>query len=293
MKLRIKFNLVLGLASVVGIIGSAAVSYYLLQANAREEVLNTARIMMESAVAVRNYTINEVKPLLNKQEQKVFLPQTVPAYSANRYISEIQKNNPDYSYKEATLNPTNLSNRATDWETDVVTWFRNHNDQQELIGERDNATGRVLYMGKPIKITNPSCLACHSTPSAAPKTLIAAYGDANGFGWQMDEIIGAQIVSVPMSLPLQRAEKTFYSFLISIISVFVVIGILLNILLHFIVIKPMVNIAKQADKVSMGELNIAELAVNGNDEIASVSQSFNRMHRSLINAFNMLDDNDN
>jgi HAMP domain-containing protein len=293
MKLRTKFNLVLGLASVVGIVCSAVLSYYLLQANAREEVLNTARIMMESAIAVRNYTINEIKPLLMVQEKHKFLPQTVPAYSANRYITELQKKNPDYSYKEATLNPTNLSNRATDWETDVVTWFRNHNDQQELIGERDNdATGRVLYMGKPIKITNPSCLTCHSIPAQAPKTLIAAYGDTNGFGWKMDEIIGAQIVSVPMSLPLQRAEKTFYSFLISIVSVFVVIGILLNILLHFIVIKPMVNIAKQADKVSMGDLSIAELNIKGNDEIASVSQSFNRMHRSLLNAFSMLDDAD-
>jgi protein-histidine pros-kinase len=292
MKLRTKFNVVLGLASIVGIVGSAVLSYYLLQANAREEVLNTARIMMDSAIAVRNYTINEVKPLL-AQEKKKFLPQTVPAYSANRYISELQKTNPDYSYKEATLNPTNLSNRATDWEVDVVTWFKNHNDQQEFIGERDNnAAGRMLYMSKPIKITNPSCLGCHSTPAQAPKMLIEAYGDTNGFGWKMDEIIGAQIVSVPMSLPLQRAEKTFYSFLISIISVFIVIGILLNILLHFIVIKPMVNIAKQADKVSMGELNISELAVNGNDEIASVSQSFNRMHRSLINAFSMLDDAD-
>jgi len=293
MKLRTKFNMVLGLASIVGIVCSAALSYYLLQANARDEVLNTARIMMDSAIAVRNYTINEIKPLLNAQEKHKFLPQTVPAYSANRYIAELQKKNPDYSYKEATLNPTNLSNRAADWEADVVTWFKNHNDQQELIGERDNdAAGRVLYMSKPIKITNPSCLSCHSTPAQAPKTMLEAYGDTNGFGWKMDEIIGAQIVSVPMSLPLERAEKTFYSFLISIISVFVVIGILLNILLHFIVIKPMINIAKQADKVSMGELNIAEIQVNGNDEIASVSQSFNRMHRSLINAFTMLDDAD-
>ena len=292
MKLRIKFNLVLGLASLVGMICSALFSYYLLQANAREEVLNTARIMMESAIAVRNYTINEIKPLLATQEKRRFLPQTVPAYSANRYIFELQKNNPDYSYKEATLNPTNPINRTTDWETDVVTWFKSHTDQQELIGERDTATGRALYMSKPIKIINPSCLTCHSTPEQAPPKLIEAYGDANGFGWKMDEIIGAQIVSVPMSLPLQRAEKTFYSFLISIVSVFVVIGILLNILLHFIVIKPMIKIAKQADRVSMGEMNIAEISLKGNDEIASLSQSFNRMHRSLINAFTMIDDAD-
>ena len=33
-------------------------------------------------------------------------------------------------------------------------------------------------------------------------------------------------------------------------------------------------------------------SLKGNDEIASLSQSFNRMHRSLINAFTMIDDAD-
>ena len=40
----------------------------------------------------------------------------------------------------------------------------------------------------------------------------------------------------------------------------------------------------------MGELSIPELNLKGNDEVTSVSESFNRMHRSLVNAFNMLDD---
>lgn len=38
--------------------------------------------------------------------------------------------------------------------------------------------------------------------------MIKLYGTANGFGWKLDEIIGAQVVSVPMSVPLSMAEKT-------------------------------------------------------------------------------------
>ncbi len=290
MKLRLKFNLVLGLAGIAGIACSALFSYHLLQANAREEVLNTARVMMESALAVRGYTVEEIRPLLVAQQEK-FLPQTVPAYSANRFIDKLQKNHPEYSYKEATLNPTNPVNRATDWETDIVNWFKNHDDT-ELVGERDNPTGRILYLSKPIKITNPKCLSCHDVPATAPQTLIDTYGDSNGFGWKMDEVIGAQIVSVPMTLPLQRAEKAFHTFLALIAAVFVVVGILLNILLHVIVIRPIITISTQADKVSMGELEIDELEIKGNDEVSSASQSFNRMHRSLVNAFEMLEDDD-
>ena len=257
-------------------------------ANAREEVLNTARVMMESALAVRSYTVDEIKPLLVSQQQENFLPQTVPAYAANQYIKKLQKQHPEYSYKEATLNPTNPVNRATDWESDIVTWFKSHQDEKELVGERDNSTGRTLYLSKPIKITNPNCLACHDTPATAPSTLLSTYGDANGFGWKMNEVIGAQIVSVPMTLPLERAEKTFYTFLGLITAVFALVGILL----HSFVIKRIITISEQADKVSMGELQIEELKTTGNDEIASASQSFNRMHRSLVNAFEMLEDDE-
>ena len=36
--------------------------------------------------------------------------------------------------------------------------------------------------------------------------MIALYGSQNGFGWKPGEIIGAQIVSVPMSTSAVRAE---------------------------------------------------------------------------------------
>lgn len=32
----------------------------------------------------------------------------------------MRKSYPDYSYREATLKPTNLMDRANDWETDII-----------------------------------------------------------------------------------------------------------------------------------------------------------------------------
>lgn len=290
MGLRLKFNLVLCIISLIGLGLAGLFSHQILQKNAREEVLQMARIMMESAIAVRGYTVNEVKPLLAVQQRRNFISQTVPAYAAMQYVKRLQEKHPEYSYKEATLNPTNPANRATQWEADIVSYFKNHDSESEIIGERDTPTGRHLYMGRPIKITNPACLACHSTPSEAPETLIATYGDSNGFGWKQNEVVGTQLVSVPMSLPLERAMETFYTFMIALVGVFVLIGIILNVLLHIIVIKPVKAMSAKADEISMGDLNVEELAVNGNDEIASLGRSFNRMHRSLTNAVKMLDE---
>ncbi|MGD2117603.1 MAG: DUF3365 domain-containing protein [Chromatiales bacterium] len=290
MSLRLKFNLILILTGICGLTIAGFVAFELFNRHAREEVIEKAAVMMESALAVRNYTINEIRPLLEKKTEDGFLSQTVPAYAAAQYVKNLQTKHPDYSYKEAALNPTNPSNRATDWEVDIIEWFRGHENEVELIGDRDTATGLSLYLSRPIKISNAACLACHDTPANAPPELIERYGSSNGFGWKHNEIIGAQIVSVPQSLPLKRAENEFYIFMLTLIAVFVLIGVIMNLLLHYFVISPVARIAKHADEVSMGTLDLPELDTCGKDEISSLARSFNRMQRSLASALGMLND---
>ena len=164
--------------------------------------------MMETALAIRAYTVSQIKPHLDPLLSERFLPQTVPAYAATETINELRKNHPEYAYKEATLNPSNPRDRASDWEADLVASFRNAMDVKELTGERDTPTGRHMYIARPIQITNPACLACHNTPATAPPSMVKVYGEANGFGWKMNEIIGAQVVSVPMMVPAPGRMST-------------------------------------------------------------------------------------
>src|ERR1700742_989471 len=185
MKLLIKFNLVLLLVFAIGFATTGVVCNRLLQNNARAEIVENARIMMEAALAVRTYTATQIKPLLDTQMKYTFLPQSVPAYSANTYFAQLQKKFPEYSYKEATLNPTNPVNRATDWEADIVEEFRQSPDKTEMINTRDTPNGRVLYIARPLKIKDPKCLDCHDTAELAPRTLIEKYGSDNGFGWKV------------------------------------------------------------------------------------------------------------
>ncbi len=292
MGLRMKFNLALMLTTVAGLLVSGMMGYRFLQNNAREEVLQMARVMMDSAIAVRGYTVGEIKPLLAVQQKRQFISQTVPAYAASQYVKNLQKAHPEYSYREATLNPTNPANRPAEWESDLINYFRNREDAPEMTGERVTPAGPSMYLSRPIRITNPKCLTCHGKPSEAPKTLIDAYGSANGFGWKVGEVVGAQIVSVPMSVPLARADSAFFAFMSALLVVFIFIGLMLNVLLNIIVVSPIRRVSAKADQVSMGDLAVDELELSGNDEITSLSRSFNRMHRSLNNAMSMLDDED-
>jgi protein-histidine pros-kinase len=246
--------------------------------------------MMESAGSTRQYTTEELKPLLESSaaSKSSFLPQTVPAYGASVTFARLRKKFPDYTYKEATLNPTNLADRAVEWEADVVEQFRNHPEQKELVGERNTPTGPSLYLAHPIAV-QPSCLECHSVPAAAPRTMIKRYGRDNGFGWNPNEIVAAQIVSVPTAVPALIADKAHRTLMWSLAATFTAILIAINAVLYFVVIVPVRRLSGVANLVSLGTIDVAEVKVRGHDEIAELTAAFNRLFVSVTKALKMLD----
>ena len=153
MKLLLKFNLIFFVLVGSGLALVAHVAYRFLMENAKSQVVQQAQLMMESARATRDYTSEELKPLLSKLpgHRVKFIPQTVPAYGATQSFSRLRKKYSDYTYKEAALNPTNLSNRAADYEADIINIFRNHPEQTEVIGERSTPTGIALTSRTPFR----------------------------------------------------------------------------------------------------------------------------------------------
>ncbi len=163
----------------------------------------------QSLLAAQDKLLATVKGKEGELLDKEFHPQSVPAFAATEIFTYLRDKFPEYFYKEATLNPTNPRDRATDWETDVVNQFRGNLKLTEFQKERESATGPTLVLARPIKVGNVSCLTCHTTPEQAPPEMIKLYGTANGFGWKLDDIIGAQIVTVPMSVPVAMANKAW------------------------------------------------------------------------------------
>src|SRR6516225_1232533 len=268
----LKFNLILIPFILLAFAAIAYVAHKMLFEDARQRVIQNARLIMETMLSSRTYTTKQVAPLLQQKNFKLqsaiaefrktleeipktpdtnvskdirgnakktyllgqqhvldvqqqflesvkdkpeelldteFHPQSVPAFAATEIFSYLREKFPDYFYKEATLNPTNPRDRATDWESDIVNQFRAGGIQNEFVATREGPTGRALVLARPIRVNNVSCLECHSTPDKAPAEMIKLYGTANGFNWKMDDIIGAQIVSVPILVPLRTAEETF------------------------------------------------------------------------------------
>jgi Protein of unknown function (DUF3365) len=228
--MNLRINLVLLAVAAIVVELFAAVSTPFLENIARADVLQRARIMMEAAADIRTYTSDEIAPLLTvRTGDDKFHPQTVPAYAATKNFAALAAKFRDYAYREPAFNPMNPANRAVDWEADIINNFRRNPSWGELITERETETGRVLNLSHPI-VSGGNCLACHGDVERAPKAMVSTYGTQNGFGWKLNEIVGAQIVSVPMVVALEQSSRIRNLFICVLICVFLLLIGLFNLL---------------------------------------------------------------
>ncbi len=289
LQLKQKFTIILLVILIFGLSFCGLSLSVILRQNAEREIASTGVLLMETMISVRQYTNEQIKPELNDQLEREFLPQVIPAYSATEVFNNLRRreNYGQYFYKEATLNPTNPRDKADGFETEIIEKFRKNKKLSELRGFREEPAVKMFYIARPLKINAPTCLECHSTPERAPKTQIKNYGPIGGFGWELNEIVGAQIISVPASTVIQKANQ--YSFLIvGIVSiVFVAIILLVNLLLNRQIVRPLKRITRVAEEVSTGHMDV-DFEQLSNDEIGNLAKAFKRMKLSLEMAMRRL-----
>lgn len=250
MSIRVKFNLLLAAILGLSLLGAAVYYHRYLEKNAIGDVQQNSQVLMEMALAIRSYTTDEIKPHLDPMNEKRFMPQTVPAFAATETLRRLRDRFPAYEYKEAMLNPTNPRDRASEWERTLIEKFRADQTQTEFTGIQGEGIQRSVYVARPITIKQAQCLACHSVPSAAPASMIQIYGDKNGFGWQLNETVGMQLVKLPMLYPLEKARETFNSFMLSLLTIFGLTFLALNLVMSGLVIEPMARVNKKLEELA-------------------------------------------
>jgi HAMP domain-containing protein len=289
MSLRVKFNIVMLAAFAAGLILALLFVNTLSRQEARRSVLAEAAVMMGQVDSTIHYTDSDVAPLLAHQMMVQFLPQAIPFFTAQKTFNLLATEFPDYTLRQPTLNPTNPADRPMPWEKELVDRFINDPHLASLVVERQADTGPILSYARPVRVTDQECLACHSTPEAAPATMLDVYGRTNGFGWKMGDVIGAQVVSVPESVADAQARHNLLVIMGALAIVFAVMLLLLNIMLHLFIIVPVSRISRLADEISLGNMTVPEFNEAHHDEIGSLAQAFNRMRRSLVAALKLLE----
>lgn len=291
LKLGLKLNILLAIILLLLVITMGFILSGVLQNYAEQEIVNRASMLMATMNSIRNYTSTQINPELSArlETEQIFLPQTVPAYSAREVFENLrsQEQYSQFFYKEATLNPTNVRDKADQFEAEIIQSFRNSSIEQQQ-GFRSIPGGKIFYIAHPLKVEKESCLRCHSIPNLAPASLVASYGSDNGFGWKLNEIVGAQIISVPSSQVI-NAAKELRNLVISKVLIFLLIAsILLNLFLKLTITEPLKKMSDASKQLSLGNME-TEFEQKTNDEIGILAASLNRLKVSLKMAMEMLE----
>ena len=215
---RLTLLLVLIFVGVLSLGGSAL--YSVLYRSALIDLTDKGIIVMEMMSAIERYTSQEVSPELVERLDKEFLPEAIASYSVHEVFDNFQegynlRDFTDFSFRQAVLNPTNPQNQADSFESSIIDKFRDQNKtnptslSSEKTGFRTIDESSYFYIARPIKIQSVSCLRCHSTPEIAPRSIIDQYGDQNGFGWQLNEVVGAQLIHIPINKTFNDTFKRF------------------------------------------------------------------------------------
>ncbi|MDJ0796071.1 MAG: response regulator [Calothrix sp. MO_167.B12] len=286
-----KFNAVLITLFLAGMIISGVALSAAMQSMAEIEVQERASMLTQTMNSVRNYTSNNIKPLLKESldTSEEFIPETVPAYSAREIFEHFrkQKGYEDFLYKEATLNPTNPRDIADDFESQLVEKFRQKSEIKELSGYRNLNGNELFYISRPLAIKKASCLECHSSPERAPKSLIKTYGSENGFGWKLNEIVSAQTIYVPADNVFAQGRQYLGLTMTIFVSIFTIVLLLVNLLLKRGVIKPIKNLTKFTADIINSPINITSenhlrtteiiKIAKQRDELGQLSKAFQHM----------------
>lgn len=275
MSLRLKLNILLLTVLISGVLVAALLTHYSEVRRETNKVRENSELLAALVMATRKYTSDEIEPLLRESNEVNFHRQSIPSFGAQTIFSNLRASYPEFSYREATLNPTNRKDLATSWETESINKFVENPDLKEIFGQTRLEDAEVFFLARPIRVSDGKCLLCHTTPEIAPKSMVEQYGRAGGFGWKLGDVIGAQILTVPRAGLTERAKTNTMNLVISILSVFICLIILINVFFRSFFIEPLHNLVRFTERFNRNDRSLPHLPGVREDEIGALERALN------------------
>ena len=304
-----KFSAFLALLALLGCCLTFFTLSHHLNDQAEQAVQERAEILLSSMQAARNYTRDNIQPMLDQnlpQDEDRFIPESIPNFAARTIFSDFRQHSSefqDFLYKEAALNPTNPADRTDEFEAQLLAQMKARrqpgpeasgtedlaqtSSQLQLSGYRSLNGEKLFYLAQPLIMDDAKCLTCHGRPSNAPPYLLDMYGSEHGFNWQLNEVVAAQMMYVPANKIFERSRQNLFTVTKTLLSIFGAIFLVVNLLLWRAVSRPLGILTKTAKQISSCSINqqqvvlvedqgLSELAMR-HDEPGQLARSFEYM----------------
>ncbi|MCL4322536.1 MAG: DUF3365 domain-containing protein [Deltaproteobacteria bacterium] len=289
LSLKMKFTIIMLIVGFVANLTVAAGAFYYIQKFKKHELMHEAKMVLFAEKAARDYDSNSLRPAVMKATDKFVIQAESATFLSLGVAKLIKKFLPHYTYSEPTLNPLNLKNKANSFQEKIIDRFKSSPFLKSVSGYHRFNGLSYFYVMKPV-VAKQGCMVCHGNPennSPITKAIVKRYGDTHGWHWRVGTVVGALSVWVPTKYIDQSAMKN--SIIIGI-AIFVLPFLAFIIALLFIdrvIIKPIHDMSKLAEDVSVGKSN-EDFKARGNDEIGALAKSFNRLKKSYLKAVQLL-----
>ncbi len=203
----------------------------------------------------------------------------LPAHAMSRISADFPHwLNSGLSFNNVSDRPRNPGNQADSDELLAMAWFRANPTATDRVGEIRGQDGKSFYhFTAPIWVEQ-YCLTCHGDRQSAPAAIRSAY--ATGYGYKLGDLRGVMSIKLPMDEVRAHTLSVWWQRFSIRTAGYVGLLLLLGAMLQRLVARRVARLQKIAQALGQGDLQVRAV-IDGNDEIAALSASFNDMADSL------------
>jgi|MTBAKSStandDraft_2_1061841.scaffolds.fasta_scaffold00044_157 signal transduction histidine kinase len=174
--------------------------YAYLRAIMETEVEAKTRLVFSNLLAVQTYVRETLRPAMYEvlPHGDFIIEAMSSSFVTRTVMSDLNRARDQFTYRRVALNPRNPEFAPNGLELELIRHFRD-NPRQKSLGQFRSINGEEYYVAAQPVVFDASCMVCHGRPEDAPAVLLARYGSVRGFGRQVDEIDGLDLVTMPVS----------------------------------------------------------------------------------------------
>jgi PAS domain S-box-containing protein len=241
-------------------------------------------LALDFNLAIREYVAETIRPLMFKLVDKgVFIPETMSSSFVSRSIfDKVRKKFPNFIIKFSAGNPRNPLNQAGAEEQNMIRYFNDHPQNTRWVGDIEMDGKQYVTMFSAMRIET-SCLRCHGNPVDAPYGLIQRYGPDASFYHHPGEVVGLDTIAVPRD----TVKKMLWNKNVENIGFLGLLVLLLSIALVFVFKFVMTDRLSKINQHLLDsrqqneDFEIKSIDIKGKDEIAGLTQNFNKLAERL------------
>ena len=264
-------------------------TYRLVTSNIENLTKQQLSLSLNFDLAIRDYVAEKVRPItLSLVPEGKFMPETMStSFVARNIFEKVRKTFPDYIIKFSSDNPRNPVNKAGSEELNMIKYFNDNPGEKIWTGEITMGGKQYFANFSAMRMEKP-CLRCHGDPADAPVELIERYGSTASFHLPLGKIVGLDTIAIPSDIVTEKLwDEIFNNFGVLGVEILLLI-ISLALIFKFVITDRLTKITEHFIYTEGQEKDVVEIGtieIGGNDEIATLTRSFNKLANKLNDSY--------